>query len=68
MINCDRAILNSKPLRDAMNDIERDNDVVFTETYETVKAYLAKTRPLMQTSVHTPEWNNVSYFVGFAEN
>jgi hypothetical protein len=69
-----RAIFNSRPLRDAMNEIEQENDVVIIETYATVKAYLAKTRPLIQvgkkvqTSVHIPEWNNDSHLVDFAEN
>jgi hypothetical protein len=55
-----RSIFSSKLLRDAMNDIERENEIVIIETCRMVEAYLAKTRPLIevgkkvQTSVQAP--------------
>jgi hypothetical protein len=63
-----RAIFNSKPLCDAMNAIEQENDIVIIETYATIKAYLATTRARRCESVSTHHWNNDSHFMGFAKN
>jgi hypothetical protein len=69
-----QAIFNLRPLRNAINEIKQENDVVIIETYAIVKVYLAKTRPLIQvskkvqTSVYILKWNNDSYLIDFAKN
>jgi glutamyl-tRNA reductase len=62
-----RSMFNSKLLHDAMNDIEKENDVVILETCEMVEEYL-ETRPSIEvgkrvkTIVETPKRRNESQF------
>jgi hypothetical protein len=55
----------SKLSRDVINDIKRANDIVISPaTYQMAKAYLAKTRPLIEVGekveVDVPGWDNLS--------